>query len=132
MCLLMQTVLDALRARKDRFTFEGNDNALRNSVMAFITMNPGYPGRAELSESLKVQPCSGRCAPVRPHWVNPSRAWAALAEVSWQYVGVHELHSSWMHLDWVVSWLPDAQLKDDRLGLFCWSPSHMLPPLQPT
>ena len=34
--------------------FEGNDIALRNSVMAFITMNPGYPGRAELPESLKV------------------------------------------------------------------------------
>ena len=50
----MQTVLDALRARKDRFMFEGNDIALRNSVMAFITMNPGYPGRAELPESLKV------------------------------------------------------------------------------
>ena len=50
----LQTVLDALRARKDRFIFEGNDIALRNSVMAFITMNPGYPGRAELPESLKV------------------------------------------------------------------------------
>ena len=51
----MQTVLDALRARKERFMFEGTDIALRQSVMAFITMNPGYPGRAELPESLKVQ-----------------------------------------------------------------------------
>jgi hypothetical protein len=50
----VQTVLDALRARKDRFHFEGSDMVLRNSVMAFITMNPGYPGRAELPESLKV------------------------------------------------------------------------------
>lgn len=50
----MQMVLDALRARKDRFSFEGTDIQLRSSVMAFITMNPGYPGRAELPESLKV------------------------------------------------------------------------------
>ena len=59
----VQTVLDALRARKDRFIFEGNDIALRNSVMAFITMNPGYPGRAELPESLKVHHgcASSRC-----------------------------------------------------------------------
>ena len=47
-------MLDALRARKDRFMFEGGEIALESSVMAFITMNPGYPGRAELPESLKV------------------------------------------------------------------------------
>ena len=47
-------VLDGLRAHKQRFLFEGNEIALRPSVMAFITMNPGYPGRAELPESLKV------------------------------------------------------------------------------
>lgn len=48
-------MLDALRARKDRFMFEGGEIALKQSVMAFITMNPGYPGRAELPESLKVR-----------------------------------------------------------------------------
>jgi hypothetical protein len=52
--LTMQCVLDALRARKERFIFEENDIVLMPSVMAFITMNPGYPGRAELPESLKV------------------------------------------------------------------------------
>lgn len=51
-----QTVLDALRARKERFVFEDVEVALKPSVMAFITMNPGYPGRAELPESLKVAP----------------------------------------------------------------------------
>ena len=41
-----KTVLDALRARRERFLFEDAEIALRPSVMAFITMNPGYPGRA--------------------------------------------------------------------------------------
>ena len=57
----MQMVLDALRARKARFCFEGTDIQLRTSVMAFITMNPGYPGRAELPESLKVRYPSIAC-----------------------------------------------------------------------
>ena len=50
----VQTVLDALRARKERFVFEEVEVSLKSTVMAFITMNPGYPGRAELPESLKA------------------------------------------------------------------------------
>ena len=57
----MQTVLDALRARKDSFLFEGTQISLKPTVMAFITMNPGYPGRAELPESLKVHLPSSWC-----------------------------------------------------------------------
>lgn len=53
-----KTVLDAIRARKERFVFEDNEISLKSTVMAFITMNPGYPGRAELPESLKVPPGS--------------------------------------------------------------------------
>ncbi|KAK9866454.1 hypothetical protein WJX84_011662 [Apatococcus fuscideae] len=49
-----KTVLDAIRARKERFVFEDNEISLKSTVMAFITMNPGYPGRAELPESLKA------------------------------------------------------------------------------
>ena len=48
-------MLDALRARKERFVFEDAEIALRPSAMMFITMNPGYPGRAELPESVKVR-----------------------------------------------------------------------------
>eukprot|EP00736_Rhodelphis_marinus_P010572 Rmarinus@m.9666 len=47
-------VLDAIRANKDKFEFEGEVIPLRPTVMAFITMNPGYAGRAELPESLKA------------------------------------------------------------------------------
>jgi dynein heavy chain, axonemal len=50
----LQTVLDALRSRKERFVFEDTEIPIQPSVMAFITMNPGYIGRAELPESLKV------------------------------------------------------------------------------
>ncbi|EFN51784.1 hypothetical protein CHLNCDRAFT_37234 [Chlorella variabilis] len=50
----LQSVLDALRARKERFLFEDVDVSLKPSVMMFITMNPGYPGRAELPESVKA------------------------------------------------------------------------------
>lgn len=39
-----KTVLDALRGRKERFLFEEVEIGLKPSVMAFITMNPGYPG----------------------------------------------------------------------------------------
>ena len=47
-----KTVLDALRARRSRFVFADAEVALVPSVRAVITLNPGYPGRAELPESL--------------------------------------------------------------------------------
>lgn len=49
-----QSILDAIRAQADRFVFEGTEIPLKRSAMTFITMNPGYIGRAELPESLKV------------------------------------------------------------------------------
>ena len=49
-----KTVLDAIRAKKEKFMFDDVEITLTPSIMAFITMNPGYPGRAELPESLKA------------------------------------------------------------------------------
>ncbi|KAI3434555.1 hypothetical protein D9Q98_002628 [Chlorella vulgaris] len=49
-----KSLLDALRAQKQHFVFEEADIAIKSSAMMFITMNPGYPGRAELPESVKA------------------------------------------------------------------------------
>ncbi len=54
LCSCLQSLLDALRAQKQHFVFEEADIAIKSSAMMFITMNPGYPSRAELPESVKA------------------------------------------------------------------------------
>uniref|UniRef100_A0A8I3MI02 Dynein axonemal heavy chain 9 n=1 Tax=Canis lupus familiaris TaxID=9615 RepID=A0A8I3MI02_CANLF len=56
----VKSIQDAIRDKKQRFNFLGEEISLEPSVGIFITMNPGYAGRTELPENLKAlfRPCA--------------------------------------------------------------------------
>ncbi|KAL0040883.1 hypothetical protein WJX79_008591 [Trebouxia sp. C0005] len=48
------TVMQAIKERKTRFNFLGQDIRLNSACGIFVTMNPGYAGRSELPDNLKA------------------------------------------------------------------------------
>ncbi|CAH1795230.1 unnamed protein product [Owenia fusiformis] len=56
----VKSIQDAIKDKKQRFNFLGEEISLTPTVGIFITMNPGYAGRTELPENLKAlfRPCA--------------------------------------------------------------------------
>ena len=60
--LQVTAILDAVRQHLDTFTLDGRQIKINRAVGIFITMNPGYAGRTEVSQR------KARSTATRTHW----------------------------------------------------------------
>lgn len=126
----IKQVLDALKEKRQRFTFMEDEISLQDTVGFFITMNPGYSGRSRLPENLKALFRS--CAMVVPELelicenMLMSEGYNHARELAKKFVTLYDLSksllSSQKHYDWglraVKSVLRQAgKLKRSNVGM---------------